>query len=84
MKTNIIRIGNSWGIRIPKLLLEQCRLKGTVELQVQNEDLIIRSVDRPRSGWEDAFRHMAQQGDDMILNRDSWPKTQWDETEWEW
>ncbi len=84
MKTNIIRIGNSLGIRIPKLLLEQCRLKGTVELQVQNEDLIIRSVDRPRSGWEDAFRHMAQQGDDMILNRDSWPKTQWDETEWEW
>ncbi|HZX13903.1 MAG TPA: hypothetical protein VFF49_05840 [Thermodesulfobacteriota bacterium] len=59
-------------------------MKGTVELQVQNEDLIIRSVDRPRSGWEDAFRHMAQQGDDMILNRDSWPKTQWDETEWEW
>ncbi len=84
MKTNIIRIGNSLGIRIPKLLLEQCRLKGTVELQVQNEDLIIRSVDRPRSGWEDAFRHMTQQGDDMLLNRDSWPKTQWDETEWEW
>jgi len=84
MKTNIIRIGNSWGIRIPKLLLEQCRLKGTVELQVQNEHLIIRSVDRPRSGWEDAFRHMALQGDDMLLNRDSWPKTQWDETEWEW
>jgi len=84
MKTNIIRIGNSLGIRIPKLLLEQCRLKGTVELQVQNEHLIIRSVDRPRSGWEDAFRHMALQGDDMLLNRDSWPKTQWDETEWEW
>ena len=84
MKTNIIRIGNSLGIRIPKLLLEQCRLKGTVELQVKNEDLIIRSVDSPRSGWEDAFRHMALQGDDMLLNRDSWPKTQWDETEWEW
>ena len=84
MKTNIIRIGNSLGIRIPKLLLEQCRLKGTVELQVQNENLIIRSVDRPRSDWEDAFRHMPLQGDDILLNRDSWPKTQWDETEWEW
>jgi len=84
MKTNIIRIGNSWGIRIPKALLEQCRLRGTVELEVQDEHLIIRPVARPRSGWEDAFRRMAQQGDDKLLNRESWLKTQWDETEWKW
>lgn len=31
MKTSVIRIGNSRGIRIPKTLLEQCRLRDEVE-----------------------------------------------------
>jgi len=84
VKTSIIRIGNSRGIRIPKTLLEQCRLGDTVELEVQNDQLVVRSVVKPRSGWEDAFRRMAQQGDDALLDRESWPQTQWDKTEWEW
>lgn len=84
MKTSVIRIGNSRGIRIPKALLEQCRLGGTVELEVQNDHLVIRPVAKPRSGWEDAFRLMAQQGDDVLLDRESLPQTRWDKTEWEW
>ena len=32
MKTNIVRIGNSKGIRLPKSILDQCRLKDSVEL----------------------------------------------------
>jgi antitoxin component of MazEF toxin-antitoxin module len=32
MKTNIIRIGNSQGVRIPKILLEQSRLGTEVDL----------------------------------------------------
>jgi antitoxin MazE len=84
MKTSIIRIGNSRGIRIPKALLEQCRLRGTVELEVQNDHLVVRPVAKARSGWENAFCRMAQQGDDALLDPESWPRTQWDETEWEW
>lgn len=84
MKTNIIRIGNSWGIRIPKALLEQCRLSGTVELKVRNDHLVVRPVARPRSGWEEAFHRMAQHGDDTLLDRESWPQPHWDKTEWEW
>jgi antitoxin component of MazEF toxin-antitoxin module len=32
IKTPIVRIGNSQGIRIPKALLEQCHLQGDREL----------------------------------------------------
>ena len=58
MRTNIIRIGNSQDIRIPKVLLEQSRLGDEVELEVENWMIVIRSVTRPREGWEEKFRLM--------------------------
>ena len=84
MKTSIIRIGNSRGIRIPKTVLDQCRLEGTVDLEVQDDQLVIRRVTKPRSGWDDAFRRMAHHGDDALLDRESLPQTKWDRTEWKW
>ena len=42
MKTRIVRIGNSQGIRIPKPLLEQTGLRGEVEISAQDDSLIIR------------------------------------------
>jgi antitoxin MazE len=84
MKTSVVRIGNSRGIRIPKALLEQCHLQDVVELEVQNDHLVVRSAAQPRSGWEEAFYRMHQRGDDALLDRESWPHTQWDRTEWQW
>jgi len=55
MKINVVRIGNSRGIRIPKAVLEQCRLGLTVELEVKKDHLAVRLAGRPRSGWDDAF-----------------------------
>ncbi len=41
VKASIVRIGNSRGIRIPKALLEQCRLKGELELVPEGDRLVI-------------------------------------------
>lgn len=84
MKTNIVRIGNSKGIRLPKAILEQCRLKDTVELEVEDNRLIIRSVHAPRNGWDKAFAEMAEKGDDVLLDKDARLATDWDKTEWRW
>lgn len=84
MKTSLVRIGNSRGIRIPKTILEQCRLSETVELDVEKDRLVIRPARKPRSGWEEAFRLMAQRGDDALLDRESLTSTRWDRAEWEW
>ena len=83
MKTRIIRIGNSQGVRIPKLYLEQSRLGEEVLLEVQNNEIVIRSSEPPRHGWAEAFKAMAQRGDDRLLD-DSVPSSRWDEEEWEW
>ena len=55
MKTRIVRIGNSRGVRIPKLLLEQTGLDGEVDISVRDDGLMIRPARKAREGWEAAF-----------------------------
>lgn len=83
MKTRIVRIGNSHGIRIPKPLLEQTGLQGEVELEVQGNQLLVRSIDRPRQGWEAKFRDMAERNDDALLDSEA-ASTAWEDEDWEW
>jgi antitoxin MazE len=84
MKTRIIKIGNSQGIRIPKVLLEQSGLGEEVELDVQDAQIVIRPAERPRQGWAEAFRSMAEHADDRLLDEDLTGRTRWDEDEWQW
>jgi antitoxin MazE len=84
MRTHLIKVGNSRGIRIPKPFLEQTGLKGEVELEVQGNQLIIRPVKNPRQGWEEAFSAMTEQGDDQLIDEDLTGKTRWDWEEWQW
>lgn len=83
MKARIVRIGNSQGIRIPKPLLEESGLTVEVELEARPDQIVIRSVRRPRADWAEAFQAMAAHGDDML--RDSTAEASaWDQEEWEW
>ncbi len=84
MKTNIIQIGNSRGIRIPKAILEQCRLDGEVELESRGDHLVVRPVGRARQGWNEAFRVMAERDDDTLLDGDVVVETSWEMDEWQW
>lgn len=82
-KTRIVRIGNSQGVRIPKLLLEQTDIGNEVELEVQENRIIIRSSKPARHGWDEQFEKMAEQGDDRLLDEVDQLST-WDKEEWEW
>jgi len=84
MKTRIIRIGNSQGIRIPKLYLQQTGLGEEVELEVKDSEIVIRSTEHPRQDWAEAFRAMAEHSDDKLLDQKSMNQSSWDEAEWQW
>lgn len=84
MKTNIIRIGNSRGLRLPKALLAQCKLEEAVEIEVEDNRLVIRPATAPRAGWNEAFATMAARGDDALLDRKELKPTEWDKAEWRW
>jgi antitoxin MazE len=82
IRTRIVKIGNSQGIRIPKLLLEQSGIHTEVEIEAQGDHLTIRTVRRLRMGWDEAFAKMAEQCDDVLL--DEVNTNDWDQLEWEW
>jgi antitoxin MazE len=67
MRARIIKIGNSQGVRIPKLFLERSNIAGEVELEAEDNRIIIRSTRQPRQDWAAAFRAMAERGDDSLL-----------------
>ena len=80
--SKVIKIGNSRGLRIPHILLEQAGLIDEVEMKVDGDKLIIHSSHSPRHGWDDHFATMAREGDDRLLVETT--PTQWDEDEWTW
>jgi antitoxin MazE len=82
MKTRLVRIGNSRGVRIPKPLLEQAGLDDEVELRVVEEGIVIAAARAPRAGWESAARLAHERGEAGLLDEPT--PTQFDETEWEW
>ena len=85
MKTNIVAIGNSQGIRIPKILLEQSKLSGEVELEVRGESIVIKPARKPREGWDEMFRKaLAEEGDDAeeFADWNANSLTVFDEEEW--
>ena len=82
MRANIVRIGNSRGLRIPKTMLEECGIRDNVDLSVEGGRLVVRPVRVVREGWTEAARAMAEREEDQLLD----PETPiaFDETEWEW
>ncbi len=59
----LIRIGNSQGLRIPKPLIEQAQLEGqelSLEIRV-GEGLLIRPVKKVRAGWAEQVQALLDQ-----------------------
>ena len=82
MRAEIVRIGNSRGIRIPKPLIEQCEFGEKVEIKVENKRLIVSRETRLREGWEKMF---CSAGDSKMDERPlETVSNEFDRTEWNW
>ena len=82
MRTKIIAIGNSQGIRIPKPFLQQTGIEQEVEIEVQGSTILLRPLSAARAGWDEAFARMAELGDDALLDADT--PIAFDKGDWEW
>ena len=81
-KTRIVQIGNSKGIRVPKVLLEHAQLPEEVELQAEHGRLVVRAARGPRAGWAAAAKAMHDRGDDQLLDATTFNR--FDAKEWQW
>jgi len=82
MKVNIIPIGNSKGIRLPKNVLNQCNIENQVDLEIDDGKIIIVAThDKPRKNWDEKFKKMKINNDDQLIIDD---KVDLEMDNWEW
>lgn len=81
MKAQIIQIGNSQGIRIPKVLLEETGISGEVELETSPDGILIRNIKKPRGDWDAIFKKLADTDDDMHVKN---VRSDFEKKEWQW
>lgn len=79
MKTGIIKIGNSRGLRLSKTILEKYNIGEEVELILEKEYIIIRPIEEPRKNWSEAFKKMHEEGEDKLLIDDVFEDEEFEE-----
>jgi antitoxin MazE len=86
MKVKIVKIGNSKGIRIPKVLLRQTGIDDEVNLEVEDNQIILKPSKKSiRKGWEISFLEMTESNHDLLLDKSFLSnQTSFDQDEWEW
>lgn len=67
MEVQVINIGNSKGIRLPKAILEQYNISDKLEIILEKGRIILKPKSAPRKGWEKSFELMHANGDDKLL-----------------
>ena len=67
MLVSVIRIGNSRGIRVPKVILERFGIKDKIDMEVTDKGILLSPVlDTPRKGWAEAFCRMHKKNEDIL------------------
>lgn len=84
MKAQIVSIGNSQGIRIPKTLLEQSQLSGEVDLELHDLGILIKKTRKPRENWEESFKSMAENDEDDVSQDGLGIQSAFDKEHWRW
>ena len=82
MKSRLVRIGNSRGVRLPKGLIEEAGLLDEIEIRAEGRSIVITPGAKPRDGWAADAKRAAVDGADTLL--DSPTETRFDRDEWEW
>ncbi len=84
MKAQLIKIGNSRGIRLPKSIIEECDLEEIVEIKVKDKKITISGQKKPRQGWAESFKKLTNNGKvkNDILTGDF--ENDFDNGEWNW
>ncbi|HLB40197.1 MAG TPA: AbrB/MazE/SpoVT family DNA-binding domain-containing protein [Candidatus Babeliales bacterium] len=84
MKLNLIKIGNSRGIRLPQSVLKQCNFQEVIVAEVKDGKLILSApTATPRQGWQAAFEAMHAAGDDQLLDQATL-ELENDDQDWQW
>lgn len=82
ISAQLVKIGNSQGIRIPKTILEQLDFSKGIELLVVDKQLIVRPKQVPRANWQEQFKQMHNNKDDLLIDHET--ENVFDQEDWHW
>lgn len=57
MRVKLTKIGNSWGVRLPKSVLIECGFDKEAELEVRHKMVMLSAVSAPREKWSDTIEN---------------------------
>ncbi len=88
MQTKIEKIGDGFGLLLPKELLAACGFGTEATVTIRDKELIVAPTQRrPREGWDEALRAIPQEALERDLSElEAFRETpsEWDATEWQW
>ncbi len=61
---NLVPIGNSKGVRIPKTLLQKYGFTGSLLLEETDRGILLRKKDDNKLSWENTYKTMANEKED--------------------
>lgn len=67
MKARLVQIGNSQGIPLPKLLLEDAGMTDEVEIRARKGVIVIERVGRERAGLAKTARQVRERNEDSLV-----------------
>ena len=56
MRTKLVKIGNSLGVRLPKTVIDECGFASDLELTVKGKSVVLTADKQPRQGWQEAIQ----------------------------
>jgi antitoxin MazE len=84
MNLDLIDIGNSKGIRLPKPVIEACGIEKTMQLVIEDGKIIITPIKALRAGWNDAFKKPKTDKLDSVITEFSEISNDFDQNDWTW
>lgn len=67
MIVSVVPIGNSRGIRFPKIVLDKFLVKDKMNMEVTEKGILLTPItEQPRSGWAEAFSAMHEYKEDTL------------------
>lgn len=84
MNLDLIDIGNSKGIRLPKPVIEACGIDKHLQLVIEDGKIIITPLKSLRAGWNDAFKKARADKPDSVVSEFSEISNDFDQNDWTW
>ncbi|MBQ9631002.1 MAG: AbrB/MazE/SpoVT family DNA-binding domain-containing protein [Treponema sp.] len=67
MLVSVVPIGNSRGVRLPKIVLDKLFVENKMDMKVTENGILLTPVkSSPRSNWAEAFCKMHENKEDVL------------------